>query len=755
MASKKRAGEGKFLRVAIGLFFLAIATAGTLHVLRRSEAQGNLLLITLDTVRADRLGCYGYERISTPNIDWLAANGILFEKAIAAAPLTLPSHATIMTGLYPYTHGVRDNTSSRLSDKAVTLAEILSERGYRTGAIIGAFVLDAQYGLDQGFGFYEDRLPGSASGPRDVFAKTGEEKIQLNAISERPASAVTKRALAWLNQNREEKFFLWIHYYDPHYPYTPPHEASNEYRDSPYDGEIASVDKNLGMVLDQMRSLELIDNTLIVVVGDHGEGLGEHREATHSIFVYEPMVRVPLIMSFPDRLERGERVTTIASLADVMPTILDILEIDNELPMDGMSLLGAIEGEGPQGRIVYTESMFPYLNYGWSEVLSVSTSDWKYIRSTEPELYNVEADPAESVNRIRGEEDIATRLEAALDSLLARAPSEGGGLAEEASLSGTDRERLAALGYISGAPPVREKASLSDPKQMIRYHDLITRAREAIDTGAYEEALTTLREVTSGAPTNALARNMLGMVYYQVGDTASARREFLAAIDLNPNLHDAHHNLGNIQLHQGKLAEAAACYEKAIELSPGTGEYFVALAQIYARMGETEKAEAAYEKAIGHGYSSPELFLANGITLMRLGRFEEARKSFEDAIAIDQSYVGAYNEYGTLLEKMGDLQGAARKYQQALSIDPDYAKSHYNLARILLKANKQQEASKELLLTIENEPDHAEAHYLIGELYFRQGETGKAKEHLSQFLALGTTNQAAKTQAEAHLSELR
>lgn len=743
-------------KIALALILLAICFAAVFKFAKK-DAGGNLILFTLDTVRADRLGCYGYEKISTPNIDYLAANGVLFENAIATAPLTLPSHTTILTGLYPQVHGIRDNTTYKLSEKAVTLAEVLSEHGYKTGAVIGSFVLDSYHGLDQGFAVYNDEMPGPEPRSTDVFGEVGPEKIRMKMkkISERPSSAVTMRASTWLKKNKGERFFLWIHYYDAHHPYTPPPDFSSKYAEVPYDGEIASVDKGIGVILDELRSSGLIENTLVVIAGDHGEGLGEHEEQTHSIFIYESTVRVPLIMSYPDEITGSKRVDAVVSLVDVMPTILDILDIDHSLTMDGVSLLGMIEGNEPRERAVYSESMFPYLNYGWSELQSVRTSDWKYIRSPEPELYNVKEDPAELRNIISERRDVAERLETALDSLIAVAADEDSGLAEEASLSDSDRERLAALGYVSGAPPALEQASLKNPREMIRFHDLIYQGAKVMEEGRYEEALAIFKEVISEEPTNALARHLLGMAYYQREDYKSAQEEFLEAIKLNPNLSDAHHNLGNIYLQDGKLEEAAACYEKAIELDPRAGEYYIALGQIYARMGKMEQARSAYEKAIGFGYSSPQLFLAHGITLMQLGRFEEARKNFEGAIAIDPNNTGAFNEYGNLLAKIGDLQGAAAKYRQAISIDPNHAQSHHNLARILIKTQKEGEAIRELLLCAEKEPGHAETHYLLGELFFRNGEKEKAREHLAKFLALGTTNQAARDQAQAHLLELK
>lgn len=609
---------------------------------------GNLLFVTLDTVRADRFSCYGNEGIRTPTIDRLAAGGILFANAIAPAPLTLPSHVTMMTGLYPAVHGVRDNSTFRLSDRATTLAEILRERGYRTGAVVGAFVLDSSFGLDQGFEFYDDDFPDPAR--TAMMTLTGEEgrQIRLRKINERSAPSVTGTAIAWLRENAGERFFLWVHYYDPHLPYTPPEPWAAEYVNNPYDGEIAFVDRNLGEVIDELSRRDLLDETLVVIAGDHGESLGEHGEKTHGVFIYESIVRVPLILSYRGNLPRGKKIDTVVSLVDLVPTILDLLEIESETNFDGVSLVGFIEDDEPGDRAVFSESMFPYLNYGWGKLYGVREGQWKYILAPNPELYDLSEDPGETRNVMDSEREVAQELRGLLDAGIVKSQPEGSGFAESARISEEDRDRLLALGYVSGVSPDRRQAGAKDPKEMIRYHQLLVDGETAMQERKFDTAREVFEEILVADPTNAVVRNYLGSIYWQRGDTARAHAEFERAIQCNPDLPVAYQNLGNLNFHAGNLEKAAAFYEKAIELDPNDEEYYIGLAGIYEKLGVLERADGVYGAAIELGYSSPELLIARSRALVKLGRTREA-------IAHLGALIGKYPNYPEAHLLLGEL----------------------------------------------------------------------------------------------------
>jgi arylsulfatase A-like enzyme/Flp pilus assembly protein TadD len=735
---------------------LVLAAIGAFLLLRKNTPDRNLLLITLDTTRADRLGCYGYEKISTPALDSLAAQGVLFENAVSSVPLTLPSHTTLLTGLYPSVHGIHDNTLYRLSGNAVTLAELMRGNGYRTGAVVGAFVLDSTYGLDQGFDSYDDELPSPTMPTKDGSPDADENMVWLKDIAERPAAIVTSRAVSWLKENSHHPFFLWVHYYDPHFPYTPPPGFAQKYEGRPYDGEIAAIDRHVGMLIEELRDAGLLNKTLIVVAGDHGESLGDHGEETHSVFVYESTLRVPLIMRYPAKLPRSSRISPVVSLADVMPTVLDLLDIDHQGTFSGMSLVDLMEGKKPEERSIYLESLFPYLTYGWSELQGVRTSRWKYIRVPSPELYDLGEDPREERNLATEHADIVARLEGDLENFASGSAPGIVPLAEDAALSPLNRERLTALGYLSGGVPERQHASLKDPKEMIRYHELMALGQQAIQAGKYSDAAKCLREVVEGDPTNALARNLLGMVYYQEGDLARSKEQIEKAIELNPkNLSDAHYNLGIVFSRLGRHAEAAASYEKAFEIDPARGEYCVALARTYGKTGEAEKAEAMYGRAIELGYRSLFAYLGRGSTLAKLHRFDEAEACYREALGKFPDSAELYNEWGNLLDMAMNFPEAIANYRKSLSLDPAFFKARYNLARMLLKTGNEEEAKKELLSILQQNPDQPEATFMLGELAYRQGDREKAREYYSRYLAIGPANEAARAQVQARLRELR
>ena len=574
------------------------------------STEGNVLFITLDTVRADRLSCYGYRGIQTPNIDFVAENGVLFENAIASAPLTLPSHTTLLTGLYPNVHGVRDNSTNRLSHKAVTLAEIMRSHGYETGAVVGSFILDSDLGLDQGFGYYDDEMvssPVTSGSP-----SRGGNSPTLKRLSPRPASAVTARAVSWLRKNRDKKFFLWVHYYDAHYPYTPPSPYSVQYQNNPYDGEIAFVDENIRSILDELEKRNLYDRTLILVAGDHGESLGEHGEKTHGVFTYESTIRIPFILRYPPVLPGGKRVEAPVTLADVIPTVLDILGIVSPTDFSGVSLMDVIQENREEHRYVYSESMFSYFTYGWSPIECIRDSRWKYIRSTEPELYDLSVDPSEVNNLIETKKEVAAGLEEKLNDLTAANYTGNLNFAEGRNVSAEERERLNALGYVSGGSVSEEEASLRDPKEMIRFHILIDEGNKALDAGRREEAFENFRTVidlASAYDSDPQIRTMMGMVHNRLGliyinrnDIDKAGIEFQKAIDSDPELLDAYHNMGNIHRTNKNYPAAIACYRKAIEIDPSALQYYITLAKIYTQMGDTLNADQAYRRAVELGY---------------------------------------------------------------------------------------------------------------------------------------------------------
>ncbi|MFQ5791363.1 MAG: sulfatase, partial [Acidobacteriota bacterium] len=360
----------------------------------RSAPPVNVLLITIDTLRADRVGCYGYAAPTTPHIDSMAEEGVVFEKAIAQAPVTLPSHASLLTGTYPPTHGVRDNVTYQLSEASLTLAEVLEKQGYETAAFIGAFPLHRRFGLGQGFSHYDDRVGSQREAAAGFFA-------------ERRAEAVVDAALEGLGRVKSRPFFYWVHLFDPHVPYDPPSPVRERFRDS-YDGEVAYVDSQVGRLLQGLERARLSDETLIVLTSDHGESLGDHGERTHGFFIYDTTMHVPLILRHPS-LGRPRRVDGQVRSVDIMPTVLDLLQVPVPREVQGESLRPALAGE-PFDRPAYTESYVPLVNFHWSPLRGLRYQGWKYIEAPRPELYDLSRDPDEEDNRFEAEPERAASL---------------------------------------------------------------------------------------------------------------------------------------------------------------------------------------------------------------------------------------------------------------------------------------------------------------------------------------------------------
>jgi len=346
----------------------------------RKPSPFNILLITIDTIRADHLGCYGYQKIKTPHIDQLAKEGVLFEKAFSPIPITLPSHTSILTGTYPTFHGIRNNGTYAVSESAETLSELLKNKGYTTAAFVSSYVLDKRFGLDQGFDVYDDTL-----------SQQGEQKL---GDKERQAESVTQAAIRWLKEIKSAKFFLWVHYFDPHEHYQPPPPFCDEYAGRLYDGEIAYTDHWLGELLKTLQQTSLAENTLIVLTGDHGEGLGDHQERTHGIFIYDTTLHIPLIFTCPQLLPKSMRIKSLVRLIDIAPTILAIAGNKPFKDMQGVSLLPLMQGKTNNlDLILYCESFYPQYSHNWSPLVGLRTEKWKYIEAPMKELYRIDRDP--------------------------------------------------------------------------------------------------------------------------------------------------------------------------------------------------------------------------------------------------------------------------------------------------------------------------------------------------------------------------
>ena len=444
-------------RIRIALAGLAAATVVLGSVVCTSKhgtveprPDANLLLITIDTLRADRVGVYGHKPAETPHLDRLARDGVLVERAMTPVPLTLPAHASIMTGTYPLEHGVRNNGNYFLPEGIPTLAGILKERGYVTAAFVAAFVLDARFGLARGFDHYSDRV---------------NEALPGSWYAERNADEVLEDFKPWFARHGTDKFFAWIHFWDPHMEYDPPEPYRSRFAD-PYDGEVAYVDAAVGKILDLLKTAGIEDRTLVVVTSDHGEAFGEHGELGHSIFCYEENIRIPLILNLPGHLPPGKRTEGPASLVDVKPTVLELLGIEIPGHIQGISLIPEIGGRKPGPRDFYLESYYPMEDMGAAPVVGIVSGRYKFLDLPRPELYDLQADPAEMNNRVEKEPSRSRDMKAGLDRLIGTF-----GSADRAStrtVSDEEWSRLASLGYLSAARRGEPRADRPDPKDVVK-----------------------------------------------------------------------------------------------------------------------------------------------------------------------------------------------------------------------------------------------------------------------------------------------
>jgi arylsulfatase A-like enzyme/Flp pilus assembly protein TadD len=644
--------------VAMRIFFVLLccslaAGAGVAHEPETEKASHpRVFLITIDTLRADHVHCYGYEGIRTPSLDQLAEQGIRFTQAFTPSPITNSSHTSIMTGLLPSSHGVSD-FGVPLAAKYPTLAELMTKGGYHSAAFIGAVILDSKNlapGLDRGFEFY------------DNFPEHTTTKSRWGRI-ERRGMEVEQRAESWLNTHADGTQFVWLHFYDPHDPYEPPPPYSETYKDRLYDGEIAYADSALGQFLTYLKKQGWYEGAMIVVVGDHGEGLGEHHEDTHGIFLYDSTTHVPLIVKLPDEREAGRAVEAQVRTTDIMPTILSLLGIAAPANLDGESLEALLGSGEAAPRTVFGETEYP-LRFGWAPLRSVRKEGYKFIEAPKPELYDLRGDPGESHNQYEPWNGTVQKMRKTLAELSARSPTTE--KASPAAVSAGTIDELHALGYLGAADAgsatdVPEPSLLPDPKDKIEQQNLLHTATMASEEGETEKARAALEKVLQLDASSALALRQLGrmemasgnygkaagylrrahaanpndaadaLAYARAlemsGDLAGARDALLASLKLNPEQFDARLALGRVYLGLKDLNAAEDQFEAAVLLQPGSSEAQIQLAKTLIRRKKFTEAAQLLEAAAEPLNRNPEIFELLAQAYTGLGRRQEAQRA--------------------------------------------------------------------------------------------------------------------------------
>jgi arylsulfatase A-like enzyme/Flp pilus assembly protein TadD len=610
--------RGRVAGIAVGLAVVAAAVAVFLPFMRdrrgdapptpRAQIQ-SLVLITVDTLRADRVGAYGWKAARTPAMDGIAARGVRFQRAFAPAPITLTSHASILTGLYPPGHGSRHN-GMRVHGGVATLATVLHDQGWATGAFVGAFPLDRRFGLDRGFDRYGDRMPRTSDG---------------RLLNERPGRVVVDEALDWLKGIGARRFFLWVHLFEPHAPYEPDAARGPDGSTLPpglrYDDEIARADVEIGRLLAGLG--ERMSSALVVVAGDHGEAFGEHGEITHSIFLYDTTLRVPLIMAGPGIGPAASAPETDVSLVDVFPAVLDALGLPPR-DVDGVSLLPLLRGDTISARDIYAETFAPLLDFGWSSLRSVRSGSWKYIAAPSPELYDLSSDPGENHSLGTGQErrvgDMATRVAKYSGPELPAAPA-GEQPDSEA------RSRLGALGYVSASLSDKRAADRPDPKDR---RELAARIAQVAAGELKGTALrTTLEAIIAEDPRNGQAQMRLGYAVIENGDLRRAESHFRAALAAAMPTADVHLGLALCLASTGRRDEAVRVLMEARRIEPGNAVVEANLGSLALDGGDNARAIESLGSALE---LDPDLHQARfnlARALARMGRRDEARKEAE------------------------------------------------------------------------------------------------------------------------------
>ncbi len=674
MHLSKRATPGLSYRLVLAakVFTATLLLAGCSRGTKAPEAgsaprleprNANVLLITLDTLRADHLSCFNPQSVPTPHIDALATRGVRFVQAVAQVPLTTPSHASIMTGTYPQVHKVRDIGGFVLDKSVPTLASVAQGAGLETAAFVGAAVLSHHYGLNKGFETYND----------DMGAKR-DEGLLPGVVAEIRGDAVTERVLEWLERRHEvsgrsasgKNFFLWVHYYDPHFPYDPPMPFKAKYSKDLYSGEVAFTDAQVGRLLQWLAGHGLNEKTLIVLMADHGESLGDHGEYTHGVFLYESTMHIPLIVAGPG-IPQGQVVQQQVRSIDVMPTVADFLQVSPGDKVQGTSLMPLMIGQKEvPTHYNYMETLYPKTSMGWSELRGMRTDQWKMIAAPKPELYRLDEDRAEKQN-------VKDRYPADADHLEKKIWEVAG---QPGSLGTLERQpvdietlsQLQSLGYASAGArrDLRIDMSGPDPKDRVEVLGVVEKSAELMNHDRFQAAIPMLKSIQAKDPANPAIYQKLGVCFERIRQYQKAIDVYQTAIRNHADSDQTHASIGNNFVRVGKLQEAADAMEKAAEMNLTNLQNLANLATAYLQLGRLADCEKTLKAILAQNDRSGEAYNVYGLLSIQRGDGNTARSYLEKAVECDPDLTEPYLNLGLLAEKAGQPQIAVTYYKKFL-----------------------------------------------------------------------------------------
>jgi arylsulfatase A-like enzyme/Tfp pilus assembly protein PilF len=676
----------------------------------------NVILITVDTLRADHVGSYGYARAQTPHMDRWSRQGAQFMNATATTPLTLPAHCSIMTGAYPLDHGVRDNGGFYLNKSWQTLAETLQQAGWTTGGFISAFVLDRRWGIAQGFQHYFDN-----------FELSRYKMISLDSV-QRTGDETLREATAWLDQKKNQKFFAWIHFYDPHTPYDPPEPFRSAFanqRYGLYDGEISFTDNLLGRLYEYLEKNGLLSTTIIVLTSDHGEGLGEHQETGHGVFIYDATTHVPLVVLAPGQEPRKiiEQVRSI----DLYPTICQMLGVKPPASVRGTSLVPLLQGKSLPARLTaYSESYYAKFHYGWSELKSLRTADYKYIDAPHREFYRLSN--GEQDNLYNQEQQRAGPFISEMQRLIAQASSKEQG---PARIDDDSLEKLQALGYIGSythtAALTAGNEVLADPKDKIGLYNRIKVAQSYSADGKTKEAMENIERVIQEDPGIMEAYLVRGNLLLKDQKFEEARKSFQNALSRNPNFPSAIFGIANAYEREKNWDAARSGFQRLTEIDPNDSKAFF-------HLGDIALAQKQYSDALNHFKKVVELDPEQSIYRNRLGacylemkQYDPALSNFSKALELNPRTPNAHFNTALAYEETGKPDAAIPEYRKELELFPESYVAHFNISRIYRSEGKRPEEKQELENCIQKQPDFGLAYLYLAKNEMDSGDLQRAK----------------------------
>ena len=677
----------------------------------KTSSSVNILLISIDTIRPDRIGCYSHKYLRTPAIESIASGGVVFTRAFSHTPMTLPSHTTMLTGLTPATHGVHDNARFRLDQSFLTMAEYLKQKGWATAAFVGAFPLDSRFGLNQGFDLYDDHYV--TRGKQEFF------------YVERKAEKVIEATLNWL-QNQPSGWFVFVHLYDPHQAYSPPEPFKTQFANDLYSGEVAYVDHELGKLFDYLRQKDLLKSTYIIITGDHGESLGEHGESTHGYFAYNSTLWIPLIISGPG-IKPGTDDSYVFHI-DLFPTVCELVGGEKPSVLQGTSLVPVFKGKKIKKRKVYFESLYAYYNRGWAPITGFYEEEAKFLDCPIPEFYNLKTDFNEETNLIS--KIPLDKYRSQLKELIASLGSPAGQSGKR--IDAETMEKLRSLGYLAAPTAVKKEnfGPSDDLKTLLPLQERFSKAMGGYHHGQVDQAKVALSEIMEERKDFDLAFSYLATIYKNEGNLKEAMRILQKGLESNPQSYSIISTFGILLSETGLYDQAISILQKGISLWP-------------------------YD---------PEMWNYLGVAYWGKGEYDKAYEAYQQALEIDNDYPLVLNNLGSLYlslylrdKKPGDLDKAVEYFKKALTYDPEQASAYNGLGGAYKKLGRVKEALACWEKALEYKPDYAFAAYNLGITYFELGLKKKAGEYLQKYLEIRKKNISAeeKKQIEALIEKCK